>query len=281
MTERLSTVRITFIGGGNMARALIGGLIDRGVPARNVCAADPVVAQLDALETRYGVGVTQDNVSAVQDADVTILAVKPQEMRSVATLLAPRLTARRPLLVSVAAGIRATDIQHWVGSLPVVRAMPNRPALHGHGITALFATSDVPAGHRELAEEILGAVGATLWLEREADMDTVTAVSASGPAYYFLLTEILEETGISLGLSPQVSRKLAVETAYGAGAMTREALESAATLREQVTSRGGTTEAALRHLESNDVRGIFAAAIAAAARRAAQLADEFGGNQRD
>jgi pyrroline-5-carboxylate reductase len=280
MTERLSAVGISFIGAGNMARALIGGLVERGLGARRIRAADPVAAQLEMLKAQYGIEVGPDNVAAVRDADVVVLAVKPQELRSVATLLAPHLAARRPLLISVAAGIRATDIQRWAGALPVVRAMPNRPALHGRGITALFATSDVPADQRALAEEILGAVGATLWLERESDMDTVTALSGSGPAYYFLLTEILEQTGISLGLPPQVSRKLAVETAFGAGAMAREAHESAATLREQVTSRGGTTEAALRHLESHDVRAIFAAAIAAAARRSAQLADEFGANQR-
>ena len=280
MTEQLSSVRICFIGAGNMARALIGGLIDRGAQAMHLRAADPVAAQLDTLKSQYGIEITSDNVSAARGAQVVILAVKPQDLRSVATLLGPELAAGHPLLISVAAGIRATDIQRWTGSLPVVRAMPNRPALHGHGITALYATSDVPAQHRALAEDILGAVGATLWLEREGDMDTVTALSGSGPAYYFLLTEILEQAGISLGLSPQVSRKLAIETAYGAGAMAREARESAATLREQVTSRGGTTEAALRHLESHDVRAIFAAAIAAAARRSAQLADEFGTNQR-
>jgi pyrroline-5-carboxylate reductase len=280
MSEQLYSARISFIGAGNMARALIGGLIERGVQAAHLRAADPVAAQLDVLRSQYGIEVTSDNVPAARDADVVILAVKPQELRSVATLLGPDLAARSPLLISVAAGIRATDIQRWAGELPVVRAMPNRPALHGRGITALFATSDVPAAHRDLAADILGAVGATLWLERETDMDTVTALSGSGPAYYFLLTEILEQTGISLGLSPQVSRKLAIETAYGAGAMAREACESAATLREQVTSRGGTTEAALRHLESHDVRAIFAAAIAAAARRSAQLADEFGANQR-
>jgi len=143
-------------------------------------------------------------------------------------------------------------------------------------MTALFATADVSAANREVAEQILGAVGATLWVEQEEHMDVVTAISGSGPAYFFLLIEMLEQTGVALGLSPQVSHKLATETAYGSGCMARAASEPAATLREQVTSKGGTTAAALQHLEANNVRAIFAAAVTAAARRSAQLADEFG-----
>jgi pyrroline-5-carboxylate reductase len=262
-----------------MARALIGGLVAQGQPGAQIAVADPVAAQLETLQSEYKVRIAADNAAAVRSADVVVLAVKPQDLRAVTMNLRAELVARRPLLISVAAGIRATDLQRWSGALPVVRAMPNRPALLGRGITALFATADVSAEQHALAEKILGAVGPTLWLEREADMDTVTAISASGPAYYFLLTEILEQTGVSLGLAPEISRKLAIETAYGAGSMAHGAHESAAVLREQVTSRGGTTEAALRHLESHDVRAIFAAAIAAAAHRAAQLADEFSADR--
>ena len=267
---------LCFIGGGNMARSLIGGLLARGLAPRNIAVADPVAAQLDALRNQFGVRVASDNAVAAQGADVVILAVKPQEMRRVVTELAPTFAGSAPLIISVAAGIRASDIRSWSGGMPVVRCMPNRPALQGCGMTGLFATADVSEARRALVVELLSAVGATLWVDHEAQMDAVTAISGSGPAYFFLLIEMLEETGVKLGLSPEVSHKLAVETAYGSGLMAREASESAATLRQQVTSKGGTTAAALEHLEANNVRAIFAAAVTAAARRSTELADEFG-----
>jgi pyrroline-5-carboxylate reductase len=178
--------------------------------------------------------------------------------------------------VSVAAGIRASDIRRWADGRPVVRCMPNRPALQGCGMTALYATQEVSAAAKTRAEQVLAAVGVTLWVDDEAHMDVVTAISGSGPAYFFLLIEMLEQTGVALGLSPAVSRRLAVETAYGSGLMAREASESPATLREQVTSKGGTTEAALKHLEAHDVRAIFADAVTAAAHRSQELAQQFG-----
>ena len=267
---------ISFIGGGNMARSLIGGLLARGWRAQQIVVADPLPAQRDALRAQFAVRVTDDNAAAAHEADILVLAVKPQEMRRAAEGIRTSLAGRRPLLISVAAGIRASDIQRWLPGVPIVRSMPNRPALQGCGITGLFATSDVSAERRNQAEQILGAVGATLWLEREQHMDVVTAVSASGPAYFFLLIEMLEHAGVAQGLSPQVSRRLAIETAYGSGAMARAASESPAVLREQVTSKGGTTAAALQVLEERDVREAFDAAVAAATRRAAELADEFG-----
>jgi pyrroline-5-carboxylate reductase len=266
---------LAFIGGGNMARSLIGGLIARGMAAQRISVADPLPSQLEALAGQYAVAVSSDNARAVANAEVVILAVKPQHMRSVITGLA-KVLPPHTLLVSVAAGIRAADIKAWSGGLPVVRCMPNRPALHGCGITALYATADVSAAARQMAQDILNAVGNTLWVEQEAHMDVVTALSGSGPAYYFFLTEILEHAGVALGLSAEVSRQLATATAYGAGHMLREGPENAVTLREQVTSKGGTTAAALEHLEGNNVRAIFAAAVSAAARRAASLAEEFG-----
>jgi pyrroline-5-carboxylate reductase len=202
--------------------------------------------------------------------------VKPQELRAVAAQLAPLIEGHRPLVISVAAGIRATDLQRWLGGIPVVRAMPNTPALNGCGVTGLYATSDVPQGGRKLAETILGAVGPALWIQKEEQMDVVTAVSGSGPAYFFLLIEMLEAAGIRLGLPAEVSRRLAVETAYGAGQMAHSASETPAVLREQVTSKGGTTEAALKHLEGANVRGIFNDAIAAAAKRSAEMAEQLG-----
>mgnify|MGYP001074090258 CR=1 FL=1 len=266
---------IGFIGGGNMARSLIGGLVARGTDPKSIIVADPIETQRASLVARYGVAVTGDNSAVAKDSKVVVLAVKPQDMRNAATAIATDL---RPdcLIVSVAAGIRASDIQRWVRGRAVVRCMPNRPALEGCGMTALYASPEIGADDRRLAEEILSAVGATVWVDEEAHMDAVTAVSGSGPAYFFLLIEILEQTGVKLGLSAEVAHRLAVETAYGAGNMARLSDETPATLREQVTSKGGTTAAALQHLEAHNVRAIFADAITAAARRSAELAEQFG-----
>ena len=269
--------RIAFIGGGNMGRSLIGGLLAKGMEPGQIVVADPYGPTLESLRAQYQVHTANTNADAVRDADVVLLAVKPQELRNVVSALQEQLVRSRPLLISVAAGILAADIQRWGGGVPVVRCMPNRPALQGCGVTALYANDQVAEASRTVAEQILGAVGATLWVERETDMDTVTAISGSGPAYFFLLIEMLEAAGQSLGLSADVARKLAVETAYGSGFMARESNDSPATLREQVTSKGGTTEAALKHLEANNVRAIFSQAVAAAAQRSAQLAKELGG----
>jgi pyrroline-5-carboxylate reductase len=272
-------LNIAFIGGGNMARSLIGGLIARGWSTQQIVVADPMPAQLQALRTQLSVRVCDDNATAAREADIVVLAVKPQEMQRAAIGIREAIAARRPLLISIAAGIRASDIQRWLPGVPIVRSMPNRPALQGCGMTALYATADISTERRAQAEQILGAVGATLWLEHEQHMDIVTAVSASGPAYFFLLIEMLEHAGAAQGLAPEVSRRLAIETAYGSGAMARAASESPAVLRQQVTSKGGTTEAALRVLDERGVREAFDAAVAAATRRAAQLADEFGSDQ--
>lgn len=266
---------ITFIGGGNMGRALIGGLIARQVDPRRITVADPYPPTLQSLQQAYQVRTTSDNDDAVSAADVVVLAVKPQQLREVVQGIAPHL--RSPvMLISVAAGIRAEDIQRWAGGAAVVRCMPNRPALEGCGVSALYATSAASDDQRALAEQIMKAVGTTLWLTREADMDAVTAVSGSGPAYFFLLMEILAEAGQSLGLSADTSRELAVQTAYGAGFMARQSADTPATLREQVTSKGGTTAAALNHMEANDIRRIIGEAVAAAAHRSAELADQLG-----
>lgn len=267
---------IAFIGGGNMARSLIGGLIARGRAPNDLIVSDPVASQLESLRSQYGVRIATTNAAAVAEADVAILAVKPQDLRAVTAAMRDALQAKRPLLISVAAGICASDIERWAGGLPVVRCMPNRPALQGCGMTGLFATRSVSEKHRGTAVEILSAVGATLWLQEETQMDAVTAISGSGPAYFFLLIEIMEDAGVALGLPREISRKLATETAYGSGLMAREASETPAVLRAQVTSKGGTTEAALKHLESHEIRSLFAEAIAAAARRSAELARDLG-----
>jgi len=259
-----------------MARSLIGGLVARGRAPEDLIVADPAASQLESLRAQYGVRTAQSNNEAAGFADIVVLAVKPQHLHSVVAGIRPELERTQALVISVAAGIRASDIERWSGGSSVVRCMPNRPALQGCGITGLFATSRVSENHRKLAENILGAVGATLWMSEEHQMDAVTALSGSGPAYFFLLIETMEEAGVGLGLPRETSRKLAIETAYGAGAMARESTETPAALREQVTSKGGTTEAALKHLEAHQVRVIFSSAIAAAAARSAELAQALG-----
>ena len=270
-------MRIAFIGGGNMSTALIGGLLARGVAARDLSVADPSVAQLERLRREFGLLTTTDNVEAVRDSDLVVLAVKPQDMARAAGSLAAELATRRRVVVSVAAGIRLENLAGWLGgAVPLVRAMPNRPALIGAGVTAACASSGVTPAERAAAEETLSAAGPLVWLDEEAQLDAVTAVSGSGPAYFFLLVEALEDAGATLGLPRATARLLAVHTALGAGRMAAESADPPAVLREQVTSRGGTTAAALAVLETADFRGLVQRAVAAAAHRSAELAREFG-----
>jgi pyrroline-5-carboxylate reductase len=271
-------MRIAFIGGGHMTTSLVGGLLRRGAPVESLRVADPVPAQLQRLQYEFGIRGSADNREAVADADIVVLAVKPQDMAQAAGSIAPEVAGRRRLVISIAAGIRLAQLARWLGAgVPAVRAMPNRPALIGAGITALYAGAGVTADDRHAVEELMSAAGATVWLERESQMDAVTAISGSGPAYFFLLIESLEAAGLELGLPHETARRLAVETARGAGRMAAEGGHEPATLREQVTSKGGTTAAALEELEAAGVRAIFRRAVAAAARRSTQLADEFGG----
>jgi len=271
-------MRIAFIGAGNMTTSLVGGLVRRGTPGGSLTVSDPVPAQVERLVREFGVQGVADNREAVREADLVVLAVKPQQMAEVARGVAPQLAERRRVVVSIAAGIRLADLARWLGAgRPIVRAMPNRPALIGAGVTALYAGSDVTAHDRDSVEALMSAAGATVWLDQESQMDTVTAISGSGPAYFFLLIEALESAGIASGLPAATARRLAVETARGAGRMAAESGEAPAVLREQVTSKGGTTAAALEVLEAAAVRDTFSSAVAAATRRSAQLADEFGG----
>ncbi len=270
------TETLAFIGGGNMARSLIGGLIAQGLPAAQIVVSDPMEAQRAQLAQQYGVQVTGSNQDAAARAQIIVLAVKPQELRNVAQGIAGSIAAHKPLIISVAAGIRSSDLQQWLGGLPVVRTMPNRPALNGCGVTGMFADVTVPAAQRALASKIMGAVGKSVWVEQEALIDAVTAVSGSGPAYFFLLMELLEAAGIEQGLPAETARTLAIETAYGSGLMAREISDSPAVLRQQVTSKGGTTEAALELFEARDLRGIVSLAVKAAADRSAELAVMLG-----
>ncbi len=270
-------MRIAFIGGGNMSSALIGGLLARGIAAAELTVADPFVAQLERLRRDFGLDTTTDNVAAAREADVVVLAVKPQDMAAAAHSLAIELAARRRIVVSVAAGIRLESVAGWLGGNgPLVRAMPNRPALIGAGVTAAYASREVELADRSVVERVLSAVGPLVWLDEESQMDAVTAVSGSGPAYFFLLVEALEDAGVALGLPRATARLLAVQTALGAGRMAAESADPPALLREQVTSRGGTTAAALSILEAADIRGLIKQAVSAAERRSAEMAREFG-----
>jgi len=268
---------LAFVGGGNMARSLIGGLVASGYSPGKITAADPSAAPLDALASDFDIRITADNGAAIDGAQVVIFAVKPQIMHRVAKAAVDAVQRQKPLILSVVAGIREADIQNWLGGgLAIVRTMPNRPALFGHGATGLYANALTEPGHKETAQAIMSAVGETVWVEEEAQMDLVTAVSGSGPAYFFLLMEVMEDLGRELGLSADAAHLLSVQTGYGATLMARDSEESLKTLREQVTSAGGTTAAALAELERGGFDDLMRRAIQAAQVRSQELALEFG-----
>jgi len=268
---------IAFIGGGNMARSLIGGLIADGFPSERIRVADPGAEQRAALASAFGVYVTADNVDAARGANAVVLAVKPQIIRDVAAQLGPQLAEDRAVAISIAAGIREADLSQWLGAgLPVVRTMPNTPSLVQSGATALYANAQVTAGQRSLAESLMRAVGLTCWLDDESLMDAVTAVSGSGPAYFFLLMELMEDAGTELGLPRETARLLSLQTALGAAKMALESDDDACTLRRRVTSPGGTTEQAIRTFEDGGLRDLVRQALRAAADRANALGNELG-----
>ncbi|HZV22830.1 MAG TPA: pyrroline-5-carboxylate reductase [Luteimonas sp.] len=263
---------IAFVGGGNMARSLVGGLIARGTPAASIRVAEPVDALREALARDFGVRVFADNAQAIDGADTWVLAVKPQVMRAVCEALAPVAQASRPLVVSIAAGITATQLERWLGGgIAVVRTMPNTPALLGAGVTGLHANAGVDADGRARTEWLLSAAGATVWIDDEATMDAVTAVSGSGPAYVFLLAEAMQAAGEAEGLPAEAARTLALQTILGAARMLTEGGEAPAELRRRVTSPGGTTEAAIESFERDGFRDMVARAIHAATGRGREL----------
>lgn len=271
---------IAFVGGGNMAASLVGGLITGGRSPAEVRIAEPRAERRAELAERFRVDVRADNAEAVAGASVVVLAVKPQVLRTVVAALGPGLREQGSLLVSIAAGVREPDIRRWLGyDAPIVRTMPNTPALVRSGATALFANPFVSSAQCDLAESVMRAVGMTLWVQDEALMDVVTAVSGSGPAYFFLVMEMLEEAGVRLGLERETARLLTLETALGAARMALESSEDPATLRARVTSPGGTTERAVATLEDAGVRAAFHAAVAAARARAAELGDSLGADR--
>jgi pyrroline-5-carboxylate reductase len=273
----MKNTRIAFIGAGNMARSLVGGLIGDGWNPDHISVSDPDSHQLSAVASRFRVHTDTDNQRVTENSDVIVLAVKPQVMHEVASALAASVQQRQPLVISVAAGIRATDLARWLGGkCALVRCMPNTPALVQSGATALFATAGVSAERKDLAESILRAVGLALWVEDEDLMDSVTALSGSGPAYFFLVIEALEEAGQMLGLPAKTARLLALQTAFGAAKMALESSDDAAQLRQRVTSPGGTTEKALAVLEAGRLRALFHDALTAARDRSRELAGQLG-----
>ena len=269
-------INASFIGGGNMGGALIRGLIARGLPARNISVGEAHQQRRIALADELGVHVTADNREAASGADVVVLAVKPQDMAGTVQALAHVLAQRAPLVISIAAGIRVADILAWCGGGAVVRAMPNRPALNGAGATAIYAPAGMSPAHRELAAQVLGAVGTTVWVQNEDALDVVTALSGSGPAYFFLLAELMTDAAVNLGLDRASAQELAIQTLFGSGRMARDSDGDLARLRAEVTSKGGTTEAALRSFDAANLRGIVAAALSAAADRSREMAQAFG-----
>ena len=275
----MSTHSIAFIGGGNMANSLVGGLTAQGTSADTIWVTDTIEDKLRDLRDRYRVNTTKDNVEAVSRADTVVLAVKPQNMAEVTRGLGAATAEGRSerLFISIAAGIPIDNLQRWLGyDAAIVRTMPNTPALVGEGATALYANPRVTSEQRSRADAVLNAVGLTHWVEDEGLLDAVTAVSGSGPAYFFLLMEMIEETGVALGLERDASRALTLQTALGAAQMVRQGSEAPAILRERVTSPGGTTAQALAALEEGGVRALFARAITAARDRSVALGRDLG-----
>ncbi|RUQ29232.1 MAG: pyrroline-5-carboxylate reductase [Candidatus Competibacteraceae bacterium] len=260
----MKDVSIAFIGGGNMARSLIGGLLASGSDPDHLWVAEPDAGQREILRGRFGVHTSPDNRDIAARAEVLVLAVKPQALRAVVEDLAEIVHTCQPLIISIAAGVREPDLRHWLGGeVAIVRTMPNTPALVGSGATALFANPWVSENQRQLAESIMRAVGLAVWVDHERLLDAVTALSGSGPAYFFLLMEALEKAGVRMGLTMETARLLTLQTAFGAAKMALEIPENAAALRARVTSPGGTTERAISVFQDEELEVLIARSLAA------------------
>ena len=266
--------KVGIIGGGNMARAIAGGLLRGGMRATDLFVAEPRSEQCDVLRSElYGALITQDNETVAEQSEVLVFAVKPQILKTVCVPLESAVRTANPLIMSIAAGPRIDDIDRWLGGTnSIVRVMPNQPALIDQGISALIANDRASREDRALAETIMSAVGSVVWVQKEEDIDAVTAVSGTGPAYFYLLIDVMIEAAIQFGLDKDIARTLAVETARGATSLAAAETESMADMIERVRSPGGTTTAAFERLDAADIRGIFAEAIDAARRRAGELA---------
>ena len=267
---------LTFIGGGNMAAALIAGLAGQLTEGANITVVDPNPAQLARLSDSFGVRAIERLDAAAAASDIIVLAVKPQQMQEVAAGLRP-LLAGQPLVLSIAAGIRAADLSRWLGGYgAIVRCMPNTPALIGQGVTGMVAMAGVSDEHRNAADSVMRAVGQTVWLDEESKIDAVTAVSGSGPAYVFYFIEAMQQAAAELGLSAEQGTQLALATFTGASQLAARSADEVAVLRERVTSKGGTTYAALQSMEGAGVKQAIVAAVKAAAARGKEMGEELG-----
>ena len=265
---------IAFIGGGNMAQAIIGGLIRRGMPADLLDVVEPFAPAREQLQSQFGIVAQAQAGPGLARAGMIVWAVKPQTFKEAASQV--RAHTANALHLSVAAGIRTSSIAAWLGTQKIVRAMPNTPALVGHGISALYALATVTPENRDLVERVIATTGKFLWVGEEAQLDAVTALSGSGPAYVFFFLEAMRQAGTEMGLTPQQAYELSVETFAGTSELARASADSPEVLRQRVTSTGGTTHAAITSMEKDDVKARFMRALHAAQRRARELGDEFG-----
>ncbi len=271
------TQKISFIGAGNMASSIIGGLIRSGVSAAQLNATNVDKEQLARLQAEQGINTLDDNVSAVDNCDILFLSVKPQVLREVCEEIREAVQRRRPLVVSIAAGIEIASIESWLGgNLAVVRCMPNTPALVGVGASGLYANPRVTDAQKAAANAMFQAIGLTQWVAEEKDLHAVTAVSGSGPAYFFLILEAMEAAGVRAGLTAETARQLSMQTMLGAATMALQSEDDPATLKRKVMSPGGTTERAIESFENDGLREMFNRAVAAAAQRSEELARQLG-----
>lgn len=280
---QLNTSKISFIGAGNMASAIIEGLIENGVEPGSILASDPSPEKLDTMQARLGIGVTTDNAIAVSSADVVVLAVKPQVMAQVIEPLKAQFEEKRPVVVSIAAGIEMQSLQNWLGAtVPVVRCMPNTPAQVLEGASGLFANAQVSDAQKEVIEAMFAAVGYATWVEDESLIHAVTAISGSGPAYFFLMISEMAKAGEVLGLEADSAKRLAAQTALGAAKMVLESDLPAEQLKRNVMSPGGTTERAIHVFENDGLPELVSKAMTACADRSKEMAellgDKKGGN---
>jgi pyrroline-5-carboxylate reductase len=269
--------RIAFVGAGNMASSIIGGLIESGHPADHISAADPFSASLERLRAVAPVAVYSDNAAAVDGADIIILAVKPQVMAEATESIAAAVHTNRSLVISIAAGVTIASMQSRLGpDAAIVRCMPNTPALVGCGASGLFGNNNTSEQQREFAQLVLSSVGITCWVNSEPELDAITALSGSGPAYFFLLTEAIVDAGVALGLNRDTATLLATQTGLGAARMALQSDVDLVELRRRVTSPGGTTERAIQSFEEDGLRDVVARAMRAAAERAVEMSTEMG-----
>lgn len=273
---------ISFIGAGNMASAIIGGMLDSGIQASSIWASAPEDEHLETLRKRFGVSVTSDNRYCAQQGDVIVLAVKPQIMADVCRDIAPMVQNTRPLVVSIAAGLGADTLDQWLGGgLPLVRVMPNTPSLVGKGAAGLYANAAVSDDQKATTESIFSSIGKAVWMDSEDQLHAVTALSGSGPAYFFLMLEALESAATEAGIPPENARELAIQTMAGAAEMAARSDQDPAQLKRNVMSPGGTTERAIQCFEDGGLRPLVVEAFQAAMKRSREMASELAGKKPD